>query len=91
MLLVYLGSYTLFLAAMWWLFIVARMHTYKFKNFSSNIQTVTNILFVIFILLSILGYIIIFVHSSGSNNSLQGVYSEKNQEINLDDFEENYY
>jgi len=81
------------LVAMWGLFIVARLHTYKFKNFSSNIVKVTNILLVILIVLSLLGYVVIFIHSSPKANVLQGIESESAREPSrsFDSFDENYY
>jgi len=72
MLLVYLGIYTFALVLVWWLFIVSRLHSYKFKNFSYNIVKITNLLFAFLLTLSIIGYIFIFMSY------------ESNQTINLD-------
>jgi len=63
MLIIYLWIYTFILALLWWLFIVAKIHAYKFKNFSSNIIKVTNLLLIFLVVLTILGYIIIFFFS----------------------------
>jgi len=52
--------YTFFLVIIWGFFIVSKIHAYKFKNFSTNIEKITNLLFTTLLLLSILGYIIIF-------------------------------
>lgn len=60
MLLMYVGIYTLCLAFFWWLLIVAKIHAYKFKNFSLHIRNVTQIMIVLSTFLSILGYLIIF-------------------------------
>ncbi len=57
---VYLGVYTIFVVMIWWFFAVARIHAYKFKNFSSHIPKVTTILFFILLVLTILWYLIIF-------------------------------
>jgi len=54
MLAIYLGVYTLVLALLWGLFIVAKIHAYKFKNFSKNISRVTTFLLFFLISLSIL-------------------------------------
>ena len=67
MLFVYLWIYTFLLAILWWLFIVAKIHSYKFKNFSNNIVKVTNFLLVILTILSLLGYILIVFWSSNTN------------------------
>jgi hypothetical protein len=72
MLLVYLGIYTFALVLVWWLFIISRLHSYKFKNFSHNIVRITNLLFAFLLTLSIIGYIFIFMNY------------ESSQTINLD-------
>ena len=59
MFLVYIWLYTLILSFVWWLFVVIRIHAYKFKNFSYNITKVTNSLFVFLLILSLLWYFII--------------------------------
>jgi len=69
MLIVYLGLYTFFLALIWGLFIVAKIHAFKFKNFSSNIIKVTNFLLFFLITLSILGYVIIFTLPVSTNTT----------------------
>lgn len=59
--LMYLWIYSLFLVIVWWFFIVAKIHAYKFKNFSNYIEKVTSFLLVILILLSLTWYIIIIL------------------------------
>lgn len=66
MLLMYLWIYTFCLALLWWLFIVAKIHAFKFKNFSNNIIKITNILLSFLIILSILWYLIIFLSTSNT-------------------------
>ena len=68
MFLVYIWLYTLVLTFIWWFFIVLRIHAIKFKNFSYNISKVTNTLFVILVLLSIFGYILIFYWLDAKDN-----------------------
>lgn len=68
MLLVYLGFYTFALVLVWWLFIVSRLHSYKFKNFSNHIVKVTNALFVFLLTLSIIGYVFIFMNYESNQN-----------------------
>lgn len=60
MLFVFIWAYTLFLALVWWFFIMAKIHAYKFKNFSDKIQSITNLVLFTLIILSILWYILIF-------------------------------
>ncbi len=55
-----LWIYTISIIAIWWFFIVARIHAYKFKNFSPHIKKVTFTLTISLIVLTILGYTIVF-------------------------------
>ena len=71
-----LAIYIIVLFIVWWFFIVARMHTLKFKNFSTHIVTITNSLMIFLIILSILGFIFIFYINSG--NSTYELKVEKN-------------
>lgn len=66
MLSLYLWIYTLILAILWGLFIIVKIHAYKFKNFSNNIEKITNILLFFLIFLSLLWYIIIFMSTSNT-------------------------
>ena len=56
---VYLGLYIALLLGIWGFYAVARMHTMKFKNFSTHIAPVTNILMVFLIILSIIWFILV--------------------------------
>ncbi|NDK09509.1 hypothetical protein GW846_01905 [Candidatus Gracilibacteria bacterium] len=60
MLAVYLGIYIFLLAILWGFFFVARHHALKFGGYSSNIAPVTNVLFIVMIVLSIVGAVMIF-------------------------------
>ena len=82
MLALYLGAYTLVLALLWWLFIVAKIHAYKFKNFSNNITKVTNILLFFLIFLSLLWYILIFVWNTNTTTTVNDYWSFDSKEIN---------
>ena len=66
MFLVYIWLYTLFLVVIWWFFIVIKIHAYKFKNFSNYITKIVSTLFIVLIILSILGYLIIFIYNPWS-------------------------
>jgi hypothetical protein len=81
MLAIYLWIYTFILALLWWLFIVAKIHAYKFSNFSLNIIKVTNFLLIFLIILSILWYILIIF--STSNTTVVDNYSSSSiNEVN---------
>jgi len=78
--LILLWVYTIWIALIWWFFIVAKLHAYKFKNFSNYIVPFTNTLFVILWILTIVWYALVFTYdeknsstpysnNSGSNNS----------------------
>lgn len=69
MLFVYLGIYTFFLVFVWGLFFISRLHSYKFKNFSNHIVKVTNTLFVFLLILSIVGYIFIFMNHDSATSA----------------------
>jgi hypothetical protein len=67
MLLMNLWFFTLSIVLLWWLFIVAKIHAYKFKNFSNHIVKLTNILIIFLITLTLIWYSIIIFSSSNSN------------------------
>lgn len=60
MLAVYMWAYIFTLAILWGFFLIARHHTYKFKNYSTNIVPMTNLLFIFLVALSIFGFFLIF-------------------------------
>lgn len=66
MTLIYLWIYTLLLVVLWWFFVIAKIHAYKFKNFSKNIEKITKLLLFLLLLLSIIWYIIIFISSNNT-------------------------
>ena len=61
MLLFYIGIYTFCLAIVWWFFIIAKIHSCKFKSFQTKIQSITKLLLILLIILSIIWYLIIFI------------------------------
>lgn len=81
MTLMYLWVYSLLLVIVWWFFVVAKIHAYKFKNFSSNIPKVTKILFIILLFLSILWYILLIV----SDDNSSGVIDYKKADFNFNE------
>lgn len=82
MLPVYIGMYIFVLAILWGFFLVARHHSYKFKNFSKNVAPVTNILLIFLIILSVLGFVLLFNLDGASKT----VKIDTNQKI-----QNNYY
>jgi Ca2+/H+ antiporter len=72
MLYVGLWAYTLFLAMIWWFFIIAKIHAYKFKNLWNKIEPITKILLITLAILSILWYIILIYMLKTDN----GLYLE---------------
>ena len=81
MLLMNLGIFTLSIVLIWWLFIVAKIHAFKFKNFSTHIKKVTTALLVFLIVLTILWYTIIIFWTNNSTK-IQNYDSFDTKEIN---------
>lgn len=80
MLILFLALYTLFIVFVWWFFVIAKIHAYKFKNFSNNIEKTTNILFVCLWLLSVIWYFVILSFDN-SNVVVVDTKAEKYTEI----------
>ncbi len=59
----YFWLYTLFVLIIWGFFVVLKIHSFKFKNFNTNIVLVIKLIMVFFIILTITWYILIFVNS----------------------------
>ena len=88
---VYLGLYIALLLGIWGFYAVARMHTMKFKNFSSHITPVTNILMVFLIILSIIWFILVLnLNWDNSEYSLpeKNNSSESSSELKKDNYKE---
>lgn len=60
MIIVFLGIYLMFLALTWGFFIVAKIHAYKFKDFSPNIEKITKLLWIALICLTLLWFLILY-------------------------------
>jgi hypothetical protein len=60
MTLAYLWFFLLILTGIWCFFAVARIHAYKFKNMSTHIPIMTNFLFFVLLILSIIWIIMCF-------------------------------
>ncbi|MCT4617149.1 MAG: hypothetical protein N4A38_02960 [Candidatus Gracilibacteria bacterium] len=80
--LILLGGYTILVAGVWGFFIVARMHAYKFRNFSRYIIPFTNGLMVLLAILTIIGYAIVFNHKDSDYNNYSNNNSSSNSSTN---------
>lgn len=78
----YLWVYTFILALLWWLFIVAKIHAYKFKNFSAHITKITNLLLIFLIILSITWYFLIFYSTTNTTTVVKDYSSSDVSEVN---------
>lgn len=56
---IFLWLYTFFLIIIWGFFIIAKVHAYKFKDFSERIESVTKIMLILMIILSLSWYALI--------------------------------
>ncbi len=65
----YIWAFSLVLAFLWWVFVVAKIHAYKFKAFSKKIPKLTNLLFIALLLLSLLWYSLILVGESDNTTT----------------------
>ena len=63
-----LALYIIVLLIIWGFFIVSRMHTLKFKNFSTHIAPVTNFIMFLLIILSLAWFIFILYLNLGNSN-----------------------
>jgi hypothetical protein len=82
MITIYMWAYTFILALLWWLFAIAKIHAYKFKAFSKNITTVTNILLIFLTILSILWYFLIYYSLSNTTTQVENYTGTNINEIN---------
>ena len=82
MLLMNLWIFTLSIVLIWWLFIVAKIHAYKFKNFSNHIEKITNVLLVFLIILSLLWYTLI-IFWTNNTTKIQNYNLFDTEEINF--------
>jgi len=81
MLVMNLWIFTLSIILLWGLFIVAKIHAFKFKNFSNHIKKATNILLIFLATLTLLWYTII-IFSSSNTSTVKNYWSFDTQEVN---------
>jgi hypothetical protein len=60
---IYLWIYTFSVMIIWWVYAIITIHSLKFKNFSPNISLFIKLLFWLFAIMTIIGYILIFYNS----------------------------
>ncbi|MDD5213335.1 MAG: hypothetical protein PHG82_02835 [Candidatus Gracilibacteria bacterium] len=84
MIIVFIGIYLIFLALIWGFFIVAKIHSYKFKDFSPNIEKVTKALAIALFVLTLVGFILLF-------NYRGSLYTVKINNINADNLNQQNY
>lgn len=54
------GIYTIFMVLIFGFFIIAKIHIYKFRHYSVNIEPVTKVLATTLLILSLIGYYLLF-------------------------------
>lgn len=90
MFLIYLAIYIIILLVVWWFYAVARMHTMKFKRFSTHIVPVTNFLLIFLLILSIIGFVLLFFIVPDETNTSwnSSSVSTQNEENTWETFKE---
>ena len=76
--------YSVAILWLWFLFLISRVHSYKFKNYSSIIAPVTRFIAIIFIVLTIAWYLFIFIWLNNDDSS-SSYWKDKlnNEQINV--------
>lgn len=64
---IYFWIYTLSIIIIWWFFIVAKIHSLKFKSYQPKIIWLTNILTIVLSIMSIIWYVLIFIFTGEAN------------------------
>ncbi|MDD5197578.1 MAG: hypothetical protein PHN60_01820 [Candidatus Gracilibacteria bacterium] len=72
------GIYTIFMVLIFGFFIVAKIHTYKFRHYSVHIEPVTKALAIVLLILALVGYYLIFSGDTG-NAPIQTVETANTQ------------
>lgn len=71
-----LWLYTAWVVFVWVFFIIAKMHSFKFKKFSKNVVPVTKFLAILLFCLTVIWYIVIYAWDlkSSSNSDKIEIY-----------------
>lgn len=85
---IYFWFYSFSVVVIWAFFIIAKIHSLKFKNYQPKIIGHTNIITILLTTLTVLWYILIFFMSSSSNTHEIKVTSSNKSEVEnkIDDF-----
>ncbi len=84
---IYFGIYTFSIIVIWAFFIIAKIHSLKFKNYQPTIVWYTKIVTTILTIFTILWYILIFVFAWSSNTyNIKDTAPKTNIQKEIDDF-----
>lgn len=75
------GIYTIVLVLIFGFFIVAKIHAYKFRDYSIHIEPVTKILAFLLVALALYGYYLIYTGGIPSSGPTQTVEQSSGTEI----------
>ena len=64
----------------WGFFLIARIHVYKFREYSTRIVPVTNLVFFVLLIVTFLGYIIVFLQYGNTTSASTSVKTKSLQE-----------
>lgn len=78
----YFWIFTAIISVLWWLFIVVKIHAYKFKNFSTLITQLTTLLLIFLIFLTLLWYIVIFYFTNNTQIKVSNYSWYDTKEVN---------
>lgn len=74
-----LWLYTLVVAAIWWFFLIAKIHFFKFKEYSIYVYPATKILMIFLVILTIIWYYLVY-NISSSSKTVQTVQESASNE-----------
>ncbi len=79
---IYFWIYTFIIIIIWAFFIIAKIHSLKFKNYQPKIEDFSKIITIVLAVLSIIWYIAIFIYTNNPNTI---DLREKNKQENISD------
>jgi len=78
---IYFGLYTFLIVIIWGFFIIAKIHSLKFKNYQPKIIWITRMVNIFLILFTVLWYILISIYAGGSRTYTVKDSVEKKENI----------
>ena len=78
------GLYIFILVCVWSFALLARIHAYKFKDYSPHIVPMTKMLFMALLALTLLGFYFLFMVSSDTtetSTSIQTVHKQTSEQV----------